>query len=219
LKGEPYQEINSSTSLVDRVAERVIGLIRRGELQPGAQVNINSLAKQWSISLVPIREALARLSATGLLQFIPNRGYRVSPRLTPEERASLFEVRELIELAAARVATTARTDEQISVLIKLNEQMRHLVEVDTNTRSYDFFTLNDEFHKAYVRMSANPYLIKWFDALSFDALISREVDAQFDIQRLVEEHDAIIRALQSRKAPKLRDLLRRHIRSTRYTLT
>jgi len=62
-------------------------------------------------------------------------------------------------------------------------------------------------------------LIKWFDALSFDALISREEEAQFDIQRLVEEHDEIIRALQSRKAPKLRDLLRRHIRSTRYTLT
>jgi DNA-binding GntR family transcriptional regulator len=219
LKAEPSQEISSSTSLVDRVAERVTGLIRRGELQPGAQVNINALAKQWSISLVPIREALARLSATGLLQFIPNRGYRVAPRLTEVERASLFEVRELIELAAARVATTARTDEQVSVLIKLNDQMRRLANVDSKTRSYDFFTLNDEFHKAYVRMSGNPYLIKWFDALSFDALISRETDAQFDIERLVEEHDAIIHALQARKAPKLRDLLRRHIRSTRYTLT
>jgi len=39
---------------------------------------------------------------------------------------------------------------------QLNEQMRHLVEVDIKTRSYDFFTLNDEFHKAYVGCQPTP---------------------------------------------------------------
>jgi len=55
-------------------------------------------------------------------------------------------------------------------------------------------------------MSANPYLIKWFDALSFDALISRKEEAQFDIQRLVEEHDEIIRGAAVSQGTELRDL-------------
>jgi DNA-binding GntR family transcriptional regulator len=216
LRPDPLTDLSSSTSLVDRVAERVTGLIRRGELQPGAQVNIAALAKQWSISLVPIREALARLSAAGLLHFIPNRGYRVAPRLTADERAALFEARELIELAVARVATAKRTDEQIRTLVDLNDRMRQLITSSMDMRSYTFFTLNDEFHKTYVGMSGNPYFVKWFDSLSFDALISRETDAEIDIERLVEEHDAVIDALQTRKAAMLRDVLRRHIRSTRY---
>jgi DNA-binding GntR family transcriptional regulator len=218
LKADVLNDLTASTSLVDRVSERVTEMIRRGELQPDAQVNINALAKQWSISLVPIREALARLSATGLLQFIPNRGYRVAPRLTQEERQSLFEAREFIEVAAATPAAKHRTDAQIEALSELNSKMRSLPSTSTEASSYAFFTLNDEFHKNYVRMSRNPYLIKWFEALSFDALISRETGQEFDIQRLVGEHEEIIAAIANRKASTIRDLLKKHIRSTRYSL-
>ena len=218
MKADALNEFTTSTSLVDRVSEKVTEMIRRGELQPDAQVNINSLAKQWSISLVPIREALARLSATGLLQFVPNRGYRVAPRLTKEQRQALFEAREFIEVAAAKPAAKHRTDAQVDALSQLNKKMRALPSADTEARSYAFFTLNDEFHKTYVRMSCNPYLIKWFDALSFDALVSRETGREFDIERLVREHEEIIRAIADRKAATVRDLLKKHIRSTRYSL-
>jgi DNA-binding GntR family transcriptional regulator len=218
LKADVLTEFTASTSLVDRVAGQVTAMIRRGELQPDAQVNINALAKRWSISLVPIREALARLSATGLLQFVPNRGYRVAPRLTKEERLALFEAREFLEVTAAKLAAKHRTDAQIDALKQLNEKMRALPSKSTEASSYAFFTLNDEFHKSYVRMSSNAYLIKWFEALSFDALVSRETGTEFDIERLVGEHEQIIHAIAERKAATIRDLLKKHIRSTRYSL-
>jgi DNA-binding transcriptional regulator YhcF (GntR family) len=77
-----------SPSLVDRIAEQVTTQIFDGALRAGDSVNIDALARAAQVSSVPVREALARLSATGLLVFTPNRGYSVAPLLTPEQRAS-----------------------------------------------------------------------------------------------------------------------------------
>jgi len=115
-----------STSLVDRLTDQLKEMIMTGELGPDAPVNINAIAKQATVSLVPVREALARLSASGLLQFKPNRGYRVSPRLTPEGREALFEARELLELSAAPLAVENRNHEQMAELASLNQAMRKL---------------------------------------------------------------------------------------------
>jgi DNA-binding GntR family transcriptional regulator len=103
---------------MDRLTDQLKEMIMTGELGPDAPVNINAIAKQATVSLVPVREALARLSASGLLQFKPNRGYRVSPRLTPEGREALFEARELLELSAAPLAgrePQPRTDGRTSL--------------------------------------------------------------------------------------------------------
>jgi DNA-binding GntR family transcriptional regulator len=57
------EETLLSTSLVDRLTDQLKEMIMTGDLAPDAPVNINAIAKQASVSLVPVREALARLSA------------------------------------------------------------------------------------------------------------------------------------------------------------
>jgi DNA-binding GntR family transcriptional regulator len=205
-----------STSLVDRVTDRVREMILKGNLLPDEALNINAIAKQANVSLVPVREALARLSAFGLLQYTPNRGYRVTPRATPQERTALFEAREFLELSAAPLAVEYRTDEQIEELQELNQSMR---KVDTIRPLVprNFFHLNDKFHRLYVSTSANAYLVRFFDVLSFDLFASRQESLRVEIKRLTAEHALIIQALRKRDLGQLSITLQNHIRSTRYT--
>jgi DNA-binding GntR family transcriptional regulator len=212
------EETLLSTSLVDRLTDQLKEMIMTGELAPDAPVNINAIAKQAAVSLVPVREALARLSASGLLQFKPNRGYRVSPRLTPDGREALFEARELLELAAAPLAVENRNPEQMTELTSLNQAMRKL-SAKPRTMPQNFFRLNDKFHRTYVSTSANPYLVRFFDVLSFDLFMAREVTTPVDIKRLTAEHETIIKSLKDRNLDLLSKSLRNHIRSTRYSGT
>jgi DNA-binding GntR family transcriptional regulator len=210
------EETVLSTSLVDRLTDQLKEMIMTGELGPDAPVNINAIAKLANVSLVPVREALARLSASGLLQFKPNRGYRVSPRLTPEGREALFEARELLELAAAPMAIENHNQEQLGELTSLNQAMRKL-SAKPRTLPQNFFRLNDKFHRTYVGTSANLYLVRFFDVLSFDLFMAREVTTPIDIKRLTAEHEIIIKALRDRNLEQLSKSLRNHIRSTRYS--
>ncbi len=205
----------TSTSLVDFITARVKDMILLGELGPDEPVNINVIAKQAQVSLVPVREALARLSAIGLLQFAPNRGYRVIARLGPEARAALYEAREILERSAAPLAAANRTDAQVAELRSLNLEMHALGEA-ADTEPHAFFRLNDRFHKTYVGMTGNLYLERMFEGLSFDLLMAREHDFPTQhIARLADEHDEIIAAIEQRDADGLATLLTKHIRSTR----
>ena len=210
----PVDSMESSTSLVDRLTDSLKDKILNGELSADEAVNISAIAKENGVSLIPVREALARLSAWGLLQFLPNRGYRVVPRLDPEARAALFQAREILELSAVPLAVIHRTDEQLKTLREINKQMRSL-DKSKLADQRSFFRLNDQFHRHYLQMSGNPFLERMFESLSFDLLLSRETTTPVQIPRLCLEHDQIIDAAKKRDATLLNDILRRHIRSTR----
>ena len=90
LAGEVYEYIK--TQLMDQ------------QIQPGVRINIDKLARQLQISQTPIREALARLEAEGLVTKEPLRGYSSTPLLDPSSFQQLYEMRLLIEPAAARKA-------------------------------------------------------------------------------------------------------------------
>jgi DNA-binding GntR family transcriptional regulator len=64
-----------ASRLVDRVRESILS----GELRPGTKINLDSLRREFDVSLSPLREALARLIAVGLVELHNNRGYTVAP--------------------------------------------------------------------------------------------------------------------------------------------
>ena len=204
----------SSPSLVDRLADGLKDMILNGELSPDEPLNISSIAKQNGVSLVPVREALARLGAMGLLQFAPNRGYRMAPKLELETRTKLFEAREILERAAVPLAVTYRTDAQLTLLRALNAEMRALGRKKSPNHK-SFFRLNHQFHRIYVQTTSNLYLDRMFESLSFDLHLSREARDSIDITRLSEEHDEIISALEKKDVSRLDAILMNHIRSTR----
>lgn len=87
------------------VFEQVKAMIMDNRLAPGQKINIDAVARELEVSHTPLREALARLEASGLAVKLPRRGYVTAPLLTRAEFDDLFELRLLLEPhGAARAA-------------------------------------------------------------------------------------------------------------------
>ena len=101
------------------LAERIMRL----DLPPRAVLNDRDLSGEIGIGRTPIREALQRLSAEGLVIHFPNRGMVVS-EITAAGTADIYEFRSLIDSEAARLAAMRRTDEEADNLVTLGEALR-----------------------------------------------------------------------------------------------
>ncbi|BAK66565.1 putative GntR family transcriptional regulator [Sphingobium sp. SYK-6] len=91
------------SALSDRMVQLIRRAIMRGGLQPGAHLSQTGLAEEYSVSKVPVREALKQLHAEGLLQHDRNRGYFVT-RLSRGEARQLYKLRRWLEAELLRSA-------------------------------------------------------------------------------------------------------------------
>jgi DNA-binding GntR family transcriptional regulator len=94
---------------------RLRGAIARGDLAPGERITEDELAAWLGVSRTPVREALSRLAAAGLVTLDANRGARVTP-LDPAEMLDLVKVSRGLVLLAQRQATERATDEELRAI-------------------------------------------------------------------------------------------------------
>src|SRR5262245_38899724 len=94
-------------TLADGVYESIKALIMDHAVAPGDRTTIDALASQLGVSPTPVREALARLESDGLVRKRPLAGYTTTPLLSRAQFEELFEMRLLLEPAAARRAAGA----------------------------------------------------------------------------------------------------------------
>lgn len=204
-------------SLVDRAHDELHRLITDGKLADDQRIVIDRFARQFGTSLIPVREALARLHAEGLVIFEPNKGYRVAPRPTVEELVQLFEARLVIEMGAAELALERSTPASLRELKRINR----FIAMGSYGTTYDgfreFVTLNEQFHIALVALAGNAPLEEAYRRLGYHQKITRPTYGRGpgDVKRFVQEHDAIIDALERRDLKALRSAVRRHIASGR----
>ena len=93
-----------------------------GELAPGTVLRQEQLSEQFNVSRTPVREALRRLAALGLVSFVPNRGVRVRT-ISREELHEAFMVRAELEGLATEVAATKITPEELEELDDVREAL------------------------------------------------------------------------------------------------
>lgn len=96
-----------------------------GQLVPGSVIRQEILARRFGTSRVPIREALSRLQAEGLITLRPRRGFTVTS-LDHEEIVEIFELRMVVEEHAMRIATEVRTETDVREVEALVELMESL---------------------------------------------------------------------------------------------
>jgi DNA-binding GntR family transcriptional regulator len=142
---------DASDSAVERVAAHVRRLVLSGELAPGRKFSIAELSAQLGVSHIPVREALRRLEAQGLIVLRPGRSAMVSP-LDRDELRAVFRLRQLLEpdLAARSCALLtdedfARADELLSEYINWTDNADHL------------WRLHHDLHMVYLRPAANDW--------------------------------------------------------------
>lgn len=95
--------------------------ILRAELEPGERLTEDELAAWLGVSRTPVREALARLAAEGLVVIDANRGARVAP-FDPEETRDLVQLSRALVLLAQRLAASRATDEEVRTMRSSHEQ-------------------------------------------------------------------------------------------------
>jgi len=193
---------------VDRLRDMIV----HGALPPGTRVAEATICDALGVSRTPLREALKLLAAEGLVELRPNRGAVITP-LRAEESRELFEAMSGIERIGAELAARRLTAAQIGKLHSLQERMEAHFAAG---RRDEYFRLNQRIHQAIIAGAKNDVLVQ-----THTWLLSRAERARyFALQtperwaQSVDEHRAILKALQERDATLAGRLLSEHVSHT-----
>ncbi len=199
-------------SLHRDVADQIRDMIVEGELPPGERVNEGALSEQFGISRTPLREALKVLASEGLVELRPNRGTRVSA-ITPEEVGELFEAVSGIERMAGELAALRMTERDIERLKALHERMERHYEAGER---HEYFRLNQQIHNTIVSLAGNSVLEATHASLMVRVRRARYMAIQSPERwhESVQEHRAIMQALEARDSAVAGDLILNHVRRT-----
>ena len=200
-------------SLVDLAHEEIQKRITDGVLAVDERLVIDALAREFGTSLIPIREALARLHAERLVTFEANKGYRVAPAPEVSELKQLFDARLILELGALERVTPDVIPSVVAELETINDRIAKGRYGKTFSGYVDFVKLNAEFHSAIVRISQNDFIVEAYDRLGYHQRILRTLHGRGvpDIRQIVAEHAAIIAALKRTSVEETRAALKAHI--------
>lgn len=148
-----------AASLVDQVYGQLRRSILSGEFAPGEELRQEVLAHDLGISRTPLREALNRLAADGLIEFRPHRSAIVA-EFSEHDIEMDYQARRILESAAARLAATRRDPENLASLAAALDAAE--AAGDDVERQFE---ASKEFHRALVEASGNPQLVRFSEEL------------------------------------------------------
>ncbi|MFF1449136.1 GntR family transcriptional regulator [Streptomyces sp. NPDC058274] len=201
--------------LADSVYEAIKAMVMDHQIKPGARVGIEALARVLEVSPTPVREALARLEADGLVTKRSLAGYRATDLLTVEGIEELFEMRLLLEPHAAALAAERATEAQLDRMEELMEEMRGEPEEGESYAVYGrFAALDQQFHDALATASGRGLLADAVERLHAHLHIFRFSAIAGAGPATVAEHERILRALLRRNSDRAAQAMREHLRSS-----
>jgi DNA-binding GntR family transcriptional regulator len=207
----------------DEIALVIEEAIVSGELPPGTVLRQEQLSERFSVSRTPIREALRRLAALGLVSFVPNRGVRVRT-LSRHELREAFLVRAELESLATELAAPKMTDEDLDELEEAEarfsaatQALRSAPRGENRLRlTSDWVRANHGFHDVIYAVADAPLIERLakgarrsFSGHAVWGPVGSDIDERYE--RNDREHRAIIAALRAGNAAGARVLSREHV--------
>jgi DNA-binding GntR family transcriptional regulator len=202
--------IGKPETLSQRAYKAIRQGIREGTLVHGRRYSEAELAATMEISRTPVREALIELSREGLIEILPQRGFRLRS-LTFEEQEEVFELRLLLESYSIERLAKAATADDVAQLREVLRRQRELLDEPS-----EFLVVDEQFHLLI------PYLVglerthkvlatlrgaMWLIANVALALGDRA-------SYIVEEHTAIVDAIEAHDVDAALSALRAHLSKT-----
>ena len=193
-----------------KVYEKLISSILSGDLLPGDRLREIDLAKRLNVSRTPVREAMRRLEADGLITHKPRIGAEVRT-LTQEEIVELYEMRIVLEATAAQMAAKHTSKAEIHTLKTLNAQMMQVA-----TDPYKVAMLNRKFHGCILSAARNRFLSQSHNSLSHALVLlgKTTLESSKRVKDVVSQHDAIVEALKSGQPETAAKLMRKHMEAS-----
>ncbi len=203
----------SRVALADQVMLLLQERILDGVYEPGARLNIDAISRELDISSSPIREALTRLSAMGLVTSSPFTGFAATPVPTRDWFEQLLAFRILAEGWAAR--QVARTG-PATAIERMTESLQALEAGTLGARARDYVSANkadESFHDAMLDACGNDILAQSVRNLHphlHHARLFSKVPQ--NIAPVIEEHRAILHAIVTGDEDAAAAALERHLR-------
>ena len=183
--------------------------IAAGVLSPGERLDEVSLSHRFGVSRTPIREALTRLTAQGILVPGEKRGVRVA-EYTREELAQIFEAMHEIEAACARVAAQRLT---LLTRAEIETAQQHCIEAAESGDKQTYMRANEAFHEAIYRATGNPYLASI--AAEFrhrtGPFRAKKFSDKDELIASAESHEELIASIFSENSADASDRMRAHM--------
>ncbi|WP_288960835.1 GntR family transcriptional regulator [uncultured Sulfitobacter sp.] len=202
------ENVNSSTSLGEKVYVELKTSIIVGDIQQGAVFNEAELAARFSVSTSPVKEALSRLRQDGLVRVIGRRGYAVT-ELTLQDFHDLIEIRIVLECAACELAARLVTDDHVAQMRALSSVEMDLLDGESRRA---FTRANQDFHELIPKIAGNARMLRAIQQNFVDMQRALFLDiARGDEVGLIHDHDDIIEALARRDPQAARRAMYQHI--------
>lgn len=211
--GPEVHPMRNRKMLVDHVFEAILTLLLDDGIPTGSALSIDGLAKRFDVSSTPVREALARLEATGMIRREALRGYKVAPAPTSSDIDALLATRQVLEPAITFLASQKASPELVVDLEKFNRELdtsRLGGETFSGYRSY--WKADELFHRRIAEGAGNEFLLRAYNSVEghiqrFRLLVHNDMSGT----HTVKEHQAIINALRVNDAAGARDAMSEHI--------
>jgi DNA-binding GntR family transcriptional regulator len=196
--------------LGDRIYQALRWSLIVGEMEPGETVSTRSVATGHGVSVMPVREALKRLEAEKALTGAAKRAYRVA-EMNPARTADLFQIRSVLEGAAAEIAATRLPEGQIERLRELTRQMDAAM---AREDARDYLACNFSFHFIIYSGAGNPDLAAIVEGLyaRTGPWLARAIRRFARIEDWQNHHMRIADAIAARDAGEARRLMEADIR-------
>jgi len=206
-----------STSLTSQLTAALRDELLNGTFKPGQPLRLNQLSQQFNVSLSPLREALSRLTAEGLVIAHDQRGYRAAP-VSARNHKEITDLRLMLEPHALIVAMEQGEEEwEISVLAAHHrlQQVERRAASDREALS-EWEVRHREFHMTLIGGGQMPVLAQFCEKLlafsdRYRRIFFRERPLDRDIP---DEHEAILTATLAREKERAAALLKVHIERT-----
>lgn len=195
--------------------DHILQQIQSGELASGARLREQSIAAAAGVSRTPVRQALNRLAAEGLVVIEPNKGAQVA-QYDDAEVASMLDLRATMEPQAVRAAVQRLTEQQLEELERLHEQMIGLVR---SRRSWiELAELNNQFHAIFVENCGSRPLTLAVQALVRPAMVVRTFERYTAkaLDRSMQHHAELVDAAHCRDGAWAESVMCSHILAARH---
>lgn len=182
--------------------------IAKGKIERGSRLHQEDLAKEFGVSRTPVREALRRLAAEGLVDLFANRGARVATA-THERVRSSYETRLVVEPGAARLAAARQLERPIAAM---RAAMR--AEERAGRSSTKHFRANRAFHLALVEGTGNTQLVQFMEHVWIGRIGATLYEMRLDPDGLSADHEAhrsIAEAIAAGDGERAEELTRGHL--------
>jgi DNA-binding GntR family transcriptional regulator len=203
----------NSQNLHEAIFQKLRLLLVEGKIPPGSKLNERELAESLKVSRTPIREAIRRLAADGLVELIANRG-AIALQLSVVDVINTFDVIADLEGFSGELAAKNISDAALSELEALQyEMMASYARRDLSS----YYKLNLRIHQLINQAANNPVLSKLFSQVNarIEALRFRSNQDGVKWEKAVEEHQEMLDALKARDSAQMRKIMMQHVKNKR----